>query len=651
MTEEKQPAISYRGSIWLFSFLLLILFGVFSLGAGLNIMQMGREWRYAEFNHFISTAAGIQLILTHSEDGTRALSGEWDSGLQAALDPILQPYKLNASDRVFLVFRESLRQVLPVARSSQPPSGFPPEIPAWSSGWNGIHAVAVEYTSVDSVPVLASVVPEKFSVAGPGVLIVVERKMEVFNRIDRQVRFLLFLCIFGLVSAYVLVIYYGRKMLRPFNRLEQILQDAASVKTDVMSLADHYRDPVQRSIETFSVAVTRLLEQEERLELLSNRLEESVSPEDEYESDVLASVNAGIVTFDTRMRIQSYTGKIPELLHLGDRDICGMFCADVFGHGSVLCSVVSVSLKQKTPIRQRQWNWEPPGNPPIWFSLSTLLIRSPGGAVKGIGCVIRDITLLKRLRHQIREKEHLAALGELSAGIAHELRNPLGAIQGNAEYLAGEISEEELSQIALEIRNEVLTLERIIRDFLSFARPSVPDVSPVDLKALIQEELRSVEAMYGDAVTVTLKLSETPVVLELDENLMKQVLKNAFDNACQMMQGSGALIIRISAPVSGNDERVQSAGGDWLLEIEDTGPGVPPGQVETVFKPFVSRREGGTGLGLAIVKKIVLIHNGYVEFEKRTAPGAVLRIILPESYDPDRTMTMSREELDQTSDF
>lgn len=649
MTEKKQPAISYRRSIWLFSFLLLVLFGVFSIGAGLNIMQMGSEWRQAELTHFLSTTSSIEQLLMNTETGNRALEGEWNASVQAGLETLFQPYRLNTADRVMLVFRDSIRNVFPVMSGDINLGKDSRKIQQWQAGWEGIRSVSSEYIALDSTPVIASVAPEKYSEAGPGVLIVTERKMEVFERIDERVRFLLLLCIVGLICAYILVIYYGRKMLQPFDRLETILTEAASVKAEGVVSADAYTDPVQRSIETFALAVSRLLEQEERLELLSNRLEEAVSPEDAYESDVLATVNAGIVTFDSRLNIQSVTERIPELLHVSDQNIRGRDCAEVFGHGSVLCRMVTHSMRHQAPIRQQHWCWEPPGMPPIWFSLSTILIRSPGGAITGIGCVVRDITLLKRLRNQIREKEHLAALGELSAGIAHELRNPLGAIQGNAEYLAGELQQEALVQIALEIRDEVLILERIIRDFLNFARPAQPDVTPVDLKGLIQEELDRIRSVYGDGIDVTLTAPDTPVPLEMDENLMKQVFKNAFNNACQMMSGKGSLSVHISAPNLENNNGGASGGTEWLIEIKDTGPGVPPDQVETVFKPFISRREGGTGLGLAIVKKIILMHNGYVEFEKREAPGAVLRIFLPESYDPDSTLITTRDDTDRES--
>lgn len=268
--------------------------------------------------------------------------------------------------------------------------------------------------------------------------------------------------------------------------------------------------------------------------------------------------------------------------------------------------------------------------------------------MKGVGCVVRDITIIKRLRYQIREKEHLAALGELSAGMAHEVRNPLGAIQGNAEYLATEIREDELRSIAMEIRKEVQGLERIIRDFLNFARPVPPDVSPIDLMPIIRDEAVRAQQAWGRDVSLHIEGPEAGAVLELDEHLMRQVLKNVFDNACQMMQGRGRLIITVTPPdhEQGRESCLGRDGSAWILRIQDTGPGIPPGQEESVFKPFFSAREGGTGLGLAIVKKIILTHNGFVEFEKHSGSGAHMTITLPETYDPDRTQTFSRDAID-----
>ncbi|MCD4654061.1 hypothetical protein K8T06_09005 [bacterium] len=643
MSNLKQPAISYRNSIWLFSFLLLILFAVFSVGVGLNVLQMGSHWRQSEFDHFLSTSNSIAMLLQKTAPGKKILSGEWNDSLQVEITRIFHPFRLNTMDRVILVFRRNSRQIFPVVNEQ---ILFPKKIDmpvSWEKGWDGLRSFSVEYTASDGQEVIAAVIPDHFSDAGPGVLIVIERDMKVFNRINNRIPALIIMCITGLLFAYILVLYYGRKMLQPFTRLEDILVEVETVDSDVLKAAKGYKDPVQRSIETFAVAVSKLHDQEERLEDLSNHLE---LPAEDYEEDLLATVNAGIITFDNETRIQSFTSRIPLLLNLFKEDIIGKTCDSVFGYESILCQTITTGLSRKTSIRQRQWKWEFPGQSPVWISISTTLIRSKSGNISGVGCVVRDITVLKRLRSQIREKEHLAALGELSAGIAHEFRNPLGAILGNAQYLASESKSSEFQDIALEIYNEVQGLERIIRDFLNFARPSHLEVSSVNISDMIREELLWICKKYNERIKTSLKVNNDKICIVLDENLFRQVLKNVFLNACQVMNGCGELEVQILKPRTQESDGQNTGLTNWVIRVIDSGPGIPVEQSEALFKPFFSRREGGTGLGLAIVKKIVLLHNGFIEFEKGSVSGAVLRITIPETYDPDCTIKILKDDID-----
>jgi signal transduction histidine kinase len=640
--KNKHPILSYRGSIWLFSFLLLVLFAVFSIGTTLNLLQMGSHWRRSEFSHFMSTSSSIMALLQETETGNRMLEGQWNDFLISRMRQMMQAYDLNTSDEVFLVFHDSVKMIFPEIKELEAgESGT--ELPeTWRKGWRGISSMSEVYTRADGREVMAAIRPGNYNEAGPGVIMVVERETRVFNRIGNRINYLIAFSIIGLIFAYILVLYYGRKMLQPYSRLETILMNAENLDSKAVQQSETLRDPVKRAIETFDEAIKQLQEQESRLENLSKQLEHPELTDSDIRDDLLDTVNAGIVTFDTDLTVKSFTSRVPELLNLERERINGRSGADVFGYESMLFHLVTSTLKSNRGIQQRLWNWNLPGQDPRWFNLSTTLIRSAQKKIIGVGCVIRDITVMKRLESQIREKEHLAALGELSAGIAHEFRNPLGAILGNAQYLVKEIQTNELAEVARDIRDEVIDLERIIRDFLNFARPFHPEVSDVDLVKLFKEESLSIQQDYDSKVEIEIDSKTEEKTLQLDENLFRQVIRNALLNACQVMHGEGRIRVEITAPELSSRKTAPQRKPNWMIRITDEGPGVLPEHNEMLFKPFFSKREGGTGLGLAIVKKIVLIHNGFVEFEHKNPPGAVLRIIIPGSYDPDQTLVVNQ---------
>lgn len=640
MNNVRQPRIRYRTSIWLFSFLILVLFGVFSIGVVVNVLQWGKHWTQTELKHFVTTSQSLSMLLRPFEvseiisaDGTNAEALD-------ELNQLLHPYRLNTMDRVYFIFRHRAIQVLPEYAERPELEKYSLSNPFWNRGWEGIRSLTAEYVSWDGSSVVASIVPEDFTLAGPSVLIVFERNRVVFDWPERRIAGFLVLSVIGLIFAYILVLYYGRKMLQPYSRLAEILSDAASVKPGLNCLETDFRDPVQRAIETFAASVSQLREQANRLEYLGDRLEHPMSRMDAYEEELLAKVNTGIITFDQNRVIQTLTSKIPQLLRLTVPDVRGSTCDQVLGSDSEISQILTMALEDHRVVHQHHWKWNTPDGQPVWLSVSTTMIRTPEGEISGVGCVIRDVTLLKLLRLQVREKEHLAALGELSAGVAHEFRNPLGAIQGNAQYLVESLADEELKNVAGEIYQEVRGLERIIRDFLTFARPLKPDVSTLDLQVLFKEESVAMERQFGEDLRISIQSDDDPAMADLDENLFRQVIRNILLNACQAMNGRGE--IRITMEPMTLQGGTDGGTSYLLIRISDSGPGIDKAHLEEVFKPFHTGRPDGVGLGLAIVKKIVLAHNGFVEFEKSEMPGAILRMIIPKHYDPEKTAVFKR---------
>jgi signal transduction histidine kinase len=234
---------------------------------------------------------------------------------------------------------------------------------------------------------------------------------------------------------------------------------------------------------------------------------------------------------------------------------------------------------------------------------------------------------LKLAREEAQRAERLAALGQLSAGLAHEIRNPLGVIKGSAEILTQKLGGADplAKELAGYIYTEVNRVSALVSRFLDFARPSQLDLSAADLTSVVERCLKTVSSQGACARTkINRDFSAELSLVMLDQDLCDQVFTNLLMNACEAMgEQGGDLWVRIHAA----DEKDGEAG--VVVEIEDSGPGVPPELKEQIFNPFVTTKKSGVGLGLAIVSKIVDAHGGHVKLISEARHGACFRVMFP----------------------
>jgi signal transduction histidine kinase len=234
---------------------------------------------------------------------------------------------------------------------------------------------------------------------------------------------------------------------------------------------------------------------------------------------------------------------------------------------------------------------------------------------------------LKLAQEEAQRAERLAALGQLSAGLAHEIRNPLGVIKGSAEILAQKLDDSNplAKELAGYIYTEVNRVSALVSRFLDFARPSQLDLRSADLTVAVERCLKTVTEQ-GACARVKVQKDYAPGLAKvmLDQDLCDQVFTNLLMNACEAMgEQGGELRVRIRA----GDEKAGEAG--VVLEVEDTGPGVPLELKEQIFNPFVTTKKSGVGLGLAIVSKIVDAHGGSLKLVSEPGHGACFRVTFP----------------------
>ncbi len=261
----------------------------------------------------------------------------------------------------------------------------------------------------------------------------------------------------------------------------------------------------------------------------------------------------------------------------------------------------------------------------IFLGFSSSPLRDTDGKVIGRVIIFQDLTPVKQMEERIRISDRLAGVGELAAGLAHEIRNPLASIAGASQMLKESPGVAGDSRPLLEIiERESTRLNGLISDFLAYTGPSLKNSGPVrlaDLIAGIAEAVRAGEAREKGVDVETLTLSE--LCVEGDAEQLKQVIWNLVRNAIQATESGGKVRLDLLSQVR-HGERYAVA------TVSDTGSGIEPLIMGKIFNPFFTSKEGGTGLGLAISQRIVHVHRGFIEVKSAPGHGSVFSVFLPE---------------------
>jgi two-component system sensor histidine kinase PilS (NtrC family) len=271
---------------------------------------------------------------------------------------------------------------------------------------------------------------------------------------------------------------------------------------------------------------------------------------------------------------------------------------------------------------------------PLGLSLS--VIKGDSSSLRGVIAVFQDLTEAKRLEERMRTSDRLAAIGELAAGIAHEIRNPLASISGSVEVLKDELRPDgENLRLMRLILKESSRLNTILSDFLNFARVDKGEPGRCDLGVVIPEvvDLARGHDEIGDSVEISYVIHKPVLMINGGEDELRQILWNLILNSARALSGTGG-IIRVHT-----EDYIDDKSGDMIkLVVSDNGPGISPGIKHKIFDPFFSTRQGGTGLGLPIVVRIVDRLGGRTELETSEGAGASFSIYIPRQVFKDKSI-------------
>jgi signal transduction histidine kinase len=287
-----------------------------------------------------------------------------------------------------------------------------------------------------------------------------------------------------------------------------------------------------------------------------------------------------------------------------------------------LLDVIDECLTRGVAIVRRAVVLPEAGHGVTHLGVSVSPLSDAQGQLHGAICLFTDLTAVKDLEEQLRLKESLATVGELTAGIAHEFRNGLATIQGYSKLFDLPALPASYRPYVEGIRSETESLSQVVTNFLNFARPAQLTLTEVDLRAICEraaEEIRPDARALGGDVEVRGDFG----VIEGDEVLLRQAFSNLLRNALEACSGADG------PPRIAIQSELDLAAKVSRIGVTDNGPGVPAALRERVFQPFFTMKRNGTGLGLALVQKIIVFHNGRIAVATAPQGGASFQITLP----------------------
>jgi signal transduction histidine kinase len=337
-------------------------------------------------------------------------------------------------------------------------------------------------------------------------------------------------------------------------------------------------------------------------------------------SEIIANLTSGllVVTEEGHVRTMNPAGR--RLLGLPDADWNRPY-RQVLTGVAPLGDVIEECLSFARPIVRRSIPMPGSAGGATHLGVSVSPIQE-NGAMRGAICLFTDLSQVVELEDQLRMKDSLARLGELTAGIAHEFRNGLATIHGYARLLDLQRLETEFRPYVQGIRDETEALGQVVTNFLNFARPTELAVGPVDMHAIADraaDEIRGEVRGRGGDVIVRGEYG----VVDGDEVLLRQAFSNLCRNALEACHDAG---VPPQIAVEGTVDRRQSM---LRISVTDNGPGIDPAVADRMFRPFFTTKAHGTGLGLALVQKIIVTHNGRVAAATASGGGARLMVTLP----------------------
>jgi PAS domain S-box-containing protein len=337
------------------------------------------------------------------------------------------------------------------------------------------------------------------------------------------------------------------------------------------------------------------------------RLYDQVMTERNFRENILESSPNAMISLNLKEEITSLNRRAEEMFRLKREEAIGQQVATVFG--GEIKRVVDLALVEHAVVNRKEIQWQNRDGTPVIQGITSSLLRNHQGALIGAMLIVRDLTEEKKNESLMRRIDRLTSLGQLSAGVAHEIRNPLASIYFNVQIMAKKLPEDDPARRRInDIQEGVNRIRTLVKGMLDFAKPSLPLLKPNPLAAIVQESIALIDAQLKQhQVEVACELENLPDIL-CDAHQIQQVVVNLLLNAMEAMPQGGR--IELQARLQAEPDPAQSK---VILQCRDQGTGIAPEHLATIFNPFFTTKADGTGLGLSIVHKILEQHRAQVD--------------------------------------
>lgn len=421
-------------------------------------------------------------------------------------------------------------------------------------------------------------------------------------------------------AAVTLVLFIVGAAALVFFVMRRALRGRESQESSDLSLPKPSMDnPSAFMAASMQAVIQKLREQEKELAALHRRDRERAQQTERLSEAVTRNMPAGLLLISSAGLITSANPAAEAALDV--HALAYRRYAEVFGRESSLSKLLAKCLSEGRTFRREEIEYTTPQGELRQLGVTISPILGKSAQVTGALCLLSDLTELAALQRQVQVKESLAALGELSAGIAHEFKNALATISGYAQLIRRE-SDGETAENAQLIVDQTRALTHVVTEFLKFARPLDLSTEEVPLRSLVDRVITEIREAIPE---VTISSGGEFESIAGDEGLLRQALLNLARNAAEAAAGQpfgGRVEVR------GAIERMPS-GELQRITITDNGPGIAAEDISRIFVPFYTTKTNGTGLGLAIVQKIVVQHGGSVEVRNQPQGGAEFIVSLP----------------------
>lgn len=335
--------------------------------------------------------------------------------------------------------------------------------------------------------------------------------------------------------------------------------------------------------------------------------------------NILHSIADGVIAVDWAGQVTALNPAAEAMIGVTATEVIGKPYESLFKPDARFSSPLLDTLKTGRPHVGVTLEF-PGGKQTLHLTVSSSVLRDSHGDAIGAVVVLRDLSEQQRLRTQIMRADRLAALGELVAGLAHEVRNPLTSIRGFMQFLESSDDVTEWQRYAPLIIRQVDSLNHLVTELLEFGRPRPPAIRPVQLNDLIREV--SLLAGRKSNARIALQLAPDLPLVEADGEALKQVMLNLIINAIQATSETGGITIATTAAAV-QDRR------EAVVTVADDGEGIAPENLDKVFDPFFSTKPNGTGLGLAMAHRIVDSHHGTITISSTPHSGTTVTLRIP----------------------